>query len=132
MTWRATRRSIVKMPAPSGQSWEPEERSVELEGLTMRAERTGDLAVITVAGELNMTNANALDQELERAEGAGVARIVLDLRGLDFVDSTGVRVLYEASTRSGGTDRLRVIRPSAKVQRVLDTYGLGELFPFVD
>jgi anti-sigma B factor antagonist len=120
------------MPAPSGQSWEPEERSVELEGLTMRAERTGDLAVITVAGELNMTNANALDQELERAEGAGVARIVLDLRGLDFVDSTGVRVLYEASTRSGGTDRLRVIRPSAKVQRVLDTYGLGELFPFVD
>jgi anti-sigma B factor antagonist len=120
------------MPALSGRSWEPEERSIEVEGLTLHSERTGDLAVITVAGELTMTNGSALDQELQHAETGGVARIVLDLRGLDFVDSTGVRVLYEASSRSGGSDRLRVIRPSAKVQRVLDTHGLGELFPFVD
>jgi anti-anti-sigma factor len=120
------------MPGDPGRSWETHERSVEIEGLTIHSERTGDLAVVTVAGELSMTNAHALDQELERAETAGVARIVLDLRGLGFIDSTGVRVLYEASTRSGVSDRLRMIRPSEKVQRVLDTHGLGELLPFVD
>ena len=110
-----------------------DERAIEVAGLAIRSERTDDLAVVTVSGDLSLANADALDQELRRLEAAGVAEIVLDLRKLDFIDSAGARVLYFAYTRSRGSgDRLRMIRGPAPVQRVIGGLGLGNLLPFVD
>src|SRR2546423_508937 len=110
-----------------------DERSIELAGLALRIERTEALAVVTLAGELSIANADALEQEVRRLETAGVPGIVLDLRHLDFIDSAGVRALYKAHTRARDTQgRLRMIRGPAPVQRVIDSLGLGDIFPFAD
>ena len=110
-----------------------DERSIEVAGLRIRSERTDDLAVVTVSGELGIANADALDQELRRVEAAGVAEILLDLRNLDLIDSAGIRILYFASVRSRDAgDRLRMIRGPAQVQRAIAALGLGEIFPFID
>jgi anti-anti-sigma factor len=110
-----------------------DELSVEVRDLAILSERTSDLAVITVGGDLGITTANRLEDELQRAEATGVGEILLDLRNLDFIDTTGVRVLIAASRRSrDGGDRLRIIRGSAPIQRVLASHGQAELLPFVD
>jgi anti-anti-sigma factor len=115
---------------------EPEmtdERPIEVAGLAIHSERTDDLAVVSASGELGIANRDALDQELRRLEEAGVAEIVLDLRDLDFIDSTGVRILYEAYIRNRASgDRLRMIRGRESVQRVITRLGLGQVLPFVD
>ena len=110
-----------------------DERSAEVGDLAILSEQTGDLAVITVSGDLGITTAHTLEQELQRAEATGVAEILLDLRSLDFIDTTGVRVLIAASRRSrDGGERLRIIRGSAPIQRVFASHGQAELLPFVD
>jgi anti-sigma B factor antagonist len=111
----------------------PDERFIEVENLAIRSERTGDLAVVAVSGDLSIPNADALDQEIQRLEAAGVGEILLDLRKLDFIDSTGVRVLYTVYLRLGATrDRLRMIPGPDQVQRVFGILGLAEILPFVD
>ena len=110
-----------------------EERSIEVSGLAIRSERTDGLAMVAVSGDLSIANADALDQELQREHEAGASEIMLDLSNLDFIDTTGVRMLYVAYTRARESgDRFRMIRGPAPVQRVLDSHGLGNLFPFID
>ena len=80
---------------------------------------------IELAGELDTSNADAVDQELELAEKAKVGRIVLDLNRLTFIDSTGLRVLLVAKRRSekdGG--RLRVRAGGEQVRRMMALTGI--------
>jgi anti-anti-sigma factor len=62
-----------------------------------------------------------------------VRRILLDLSELQFMDSTGIRLLIAADARSrADSDRLRLTRPPAKVFRVLCIAGVDEILPFAD
>jgi anti-anti-sigma factor len=109
-----------------------DERSIKVAGLAIHCERTDDLAVITLSGDLSLANADAFQQQLQRIEAAGVAEIVVDLRNLDFIDSTGVRTMYSASIRLREGDRLRIIPGPAQVQRAFATSGVARVFPFID
>ena len=68
--------------------------------LTVRSDREGAVHTIQVEGELDLATAERLERELTRAEATDVLSIVLDLSGLTFIDSTGVRLLLLAHARS--------------------------------
>jgi anti-sigma B factor antagonist len=91
-------------------------------------------AVIALAGELDLSGAPALDEEITRlAAEDGVRRIVLDLRGLQFLDSSGLRVVALAARRLEAAGRaLTLVRGSETVQRVFEITGMGERLDFVD
>jgi anti-sigma B factor antagonist len=81
---------------------------------------------LTLRGELDLGSAARLEQALREADGA----VLLDLRGLTFMDSTGVRVLLEAAERGG---RLRILAPAGGDARVtIEETGIAPLLPLID
>lgn len=98
----------------------------------VRARRAGETTVLDFRGDLDLVHAPAAGRALEDAQTAG-ATVVLDLRGLRFMDSSGLRVVLEAhrrAARDGG--RLLVAPGDSVVRRVFDLSGVGELVELVD
>jgi anti-sigma B factor antagonist len=101
--------------------------------LTISSDRDGVVHTICLVGELDLATADAVDRELERVQATDAASIVVDLSGLTFMDSTGVRLLVSADARSQHDGaRLALLRGSAAVQRVLQLSGVESLLPFAD
>jgi anti-sigma B factor antagonist len=101
--------------------------------LRMRSVRDGDTHVIRLTGELDLTTADGVEQELRRVELTDAHVIVVDLRALTFIDSMGVRLLFHAGTRSSqGTNRLVLIRGRREVQRIFEICDLVRRLPFAD
>src|SRR4051794_25685431 len=68
--------------------------TIEPAPLTIRSEREPqELYVVELHGELDLSAADRLEAELQRVEETDVKQIVVDLSGLDFIDSSGIRVL---------------------------------------
>jgi anti-sigma B factor antagonist len=94
---------------------------------------TGDVAVISLEGELDVAGAALLEQEIERVTADhGPTKLVLDLSGLEFMDSTGLRlvVLADARAREQGR-RFAVIRGPESVHRVFEITRMSERLEFV-
>jgi anti-anti-sigma factor len=101
--------------------------------LTMRSTRDGDAHVIALAGELDLAGADLFDGELRRVEATDARQIVIDLRDLEFIDSTGVRLIYTADIRSRtDSDRLVIRRGPDRVHRLFVMTDLADRLPFVD
>jgi anti-anti-sigma factor len=83
------------------------------------AEVAGDHAMVLVAGEVDMSTAEAMYQAATRD---GARRVSLDLRAVSFFDSAAIHALIRLTERY--PDTLTVI-PSRQVRRVLDISGLG-------
>jgi anti-sigma B factor antagonist len=90
--------------------------------------------VIAVEGELDLSVADRIEEELAKAERREAEAIVLDLSEVTFIDSTGIAVLVAAARRSAeNSDRLRIRRSNAPgVRRMLVLTGLDGRLPFVD
>src|SRR5688500_2337505 len=94
---------------------------------------SGRVAVIALHGELDLAGAAALEQELAQLESAPPDAVVLDLRRVDFMDSSGLRVIAVASRRAeerGG--RLALVPGGDQVMRVFDITRMRERLEFVD
>lgn len=90
-------------------------------------------AVIELEGELDLAGANALEQELATPEAEAARAIVLDLRGVQFMDSSGLRVI--AVTLQDAQDRGRrfaLVPGAAQVMRVFDITRMRERLEFVE
>lgn len=106
---------------------------VELGGLTLTSHSDGDVYSIYLSGELDLATAGAVDDELIRVQATDAGSIVLDLSGVSFIDSTGIRMLFSAAVRSrADSDRLTLRRGSAAVQRALQLSALIDQLPFAD
>ncbi|HEU4348540.1 MAG TPA: STAS domain-containing protein [Actinoplanes sp.] len=85
-----------------------------------------DSVIVTVRGNLDIDSAlvlsTALDQVLDRPR----PRIVVDLSGVEFCDSTGLSAFVVGHTRAGDSGGwVRLAAPSAWVADLLDTVGLA-------
>jgi anti-anti-sigma factor len=101
--------------------------------LRIRSARDGDTHVVALEGELDLVSTPEVEKELRRVEATDADAIVIDLSALEFVDSTGIRLLIEAQQRSRwDAGRLGVKRPPPQVLRVLTLAGIDQLLPFVD
>jgi anti-sigma B factor antagonist len=91
-------------------------------------------AVIALSGELDLSGTPALDEEIERLAAAeGVERVVLDLRKLEFLDSSGLRSVALAQRRLKAAGRQFVlVRGHETVQRVFEITRMDERLRFVD
>src|SRR3954462_10486704 len=86
--------------------------------------------LLTLRGELDLATAAELEQLVNERLDAG-QDVVVDLRGLEFMDSSGIRVLVAAHARAARNDtRLFVVRPAdgTAVAKIVEVSGLdGEL-----
>ena len=95
--------------------------------------REGASATVRVAGALDLATVSVLDTQLAALRGAGFRRLILDLRGLDFIDSTGLRCIlkYDSLARNNGFS-IELVRGPRAVQRVFELTGTTAHLPFVD
>jgi anti-anti-sigma factor len=70
-----------------------------------------------------MATAPILRENLAPFEGNGVSRIILDLRALTFINSTGLHALLEARSRSVSFDRLLLSGASPVARRLMELTG---------
>jgi anti-anti-sigma factor len=100
-------------------------------GLRIDATREADTYTIRLGGELDLGNAEQLDEALLEAEASDASRIVLDVDELRFIDSTGLRVILRATRRSEQTgDRLRLTRGTGYVADMFRLTALDRTIPF--
>ena len=93
-------------------------------------EARGDELWVLPRGDLDITGAPELEETLRLALASDAASIVVDLRGLDFLDSTGLRALVGARMDEGG-ERVRFVPGNEHVQSILRISGLIDELPFV-
>jgi anti-anti-sigma factor len=89
--------------------------------------------VIAPRGELDMNVVGRLDAAFEEALAAGYRRIVVDLRGLSFMDSTGLHSVLgmQRSTARDGVD-FALVPGGDAVQHVFELTQTVDVLPFVD
>ena len=101
--------------------------------LCIHSERVGRVHVVELIGELDMTTAQAFEDELKRVEATDAAEIVVDLSSLTFISADGLKAFIHAAARSRhGDNRLRIVRGPDDVQRTFETSGLASRLPFAD
>ena len=99
----------------------------------IRIVQSGPATHIHPAGELDIATTPALEQAIVAATTERGAALVLDLRELTFMDSTGLRTLAQTNARAEQDGfSLSIVRGPRQIERVLDISGLGSLLPLVD
>lgn len=84
------------------------------------AERPDGTPVLTVTGEIDMSNASTLDEALASSTGNG--RLLVDMRAVEYLDSAGLTVLFSHA------ERIRLVA-NPLLAPVLTISGLTELTP---
>ncbi len=89
--------------------------------------------VLVLGGELDLASSPRLEQALEQAATSDCDVVVLDLRELEFMDSTGLSVLVRAGQRAETAGlRFGLVRGGAQVQRLLNLTGMDERMTIAD
>jgi anti-sigma B factor antagonist len=100
--------------------------------LTIRSERRDGTHLVEASGEVDLAVKDLLDEEMQRAEATDAPTILLDLKGLEFIDCTGIRLLLRIRARSlSDGDRLRIRRTPRHVHRLIRLAGVEEMLPLV-
>jgi anti-sigma B factor antagonist len=84
--------------------------------------------VVRLGGELDLYNADEVRAALGDAIAQAPQRIVVDMREVEFVDSTALGVLVEARSKLGGVT-LALAAPQADARRALAVSGLDRHLP---
>ena len=99
-------------------------------GLAVRRENR--TAVLIPTGELDLSSAPELEAELERAWQSQVEAVIVDLRAVSFMDSTGLRVILNANQTARAKDvQLAIVDGSDQVRKLFDLTGVSETLTVV-
>jgi anti-sigma B factor antagonist len=110
-----------------------EQRDIADGTLVVRTEKDGETHVVSFAGELDLANAGTAESALERSLAESSSRVVVDMRELEFIDSTGIALLVAAIGHDGDEGRVSFIPSVAPaVTRVLELTGLAERLPLAE
>lgn len=94
---------------------------------------SGRAITLTIHGELDLLSAPVLEQALGEVKALEVDLIILDLRELAFMDSTGLHLLVQAQQHAHDSGRsFALVRGGEQVQRLLDVTGVGDALTIVD
>jgi anti-sigma B factor antagonist len=97
--------------------------------LTVTTATDNGVATLTIAGELDPSSAPTLDEAVGSAlDTGGVDRVMLDLAGVEFIDSSGLTVLIRAHERGEvATIPIKITNPSPHCLRLLTLTKLDHL-----
>ncbi|MDQ6805258.1 MAG: STAS domain-containing protein [Actinomycetota bacterium] len=92
-----------------------------------------DEYVIELAGELDLSGITRVSEAFASALETNARAIVLDLSGLEFLDSTGVHAILKADRLASEQERrLVIVRGPRQVQRIFEISGVAERLAFGD
>ncbi|WP_405988883.1 STAS domain-containing protein [Streptomyces sp. NBC_00986] len=109
---------------------EADERDSPAANSCARTRSGGPFTVVEVSGEIDMATAGFVVEHLDAATSVDEPDVLVDLRPVEFLDCSGLRVLCRAERRArerGG--RLRVVSDGPRIDRLLRASGLLGRFP---
>lgn len=90
-----------------------------------------DHVVVAPRGELDMATVGAVEQELRRLHGSGFRRIILDLGGLTFMDSSGLHLVIRWTAEASKNGFEFELEPGPRaVQRIFELAAVTDELPF--
>ena len=113
-------------------------RFAESESATLRAPAVSGVdlvagaAVVRLAGELDLHNADEVRRALSEQVERGVDRLVVDMEAVTFVDSTALGVLVETRAKLGRDTAFVLAAPAPEARRALRISGLDRHLTVVD
>ena len=113
----------------------PSEQGEMADGtLVVRTAKNGDVQLISLCGELDLANAGTAEAAISASLTNGETPVVIDMRELEFIDSTGIALLVTAlsSSKEGGPEVSFILSSSPAVTRVLELTGLAERLPLAE
>jgi anti-anti-sigma factor len=102
---------------------------VDLQPFRLSTRPDGERVLVEARGELDLGTAPTVDREVHELRARGVHSIVLDLRALTFIDSSGLRLLLrlDAQARADGV-AFSIIAGDGPVRRLLELTSLTDDF----
>ena len=92
-----------------------------------------DAVRVSPVGDVDLATVGRLRERLDEAMAAGSGRVILDLRGATFVDSSTLHLAVDAFDRAVRTGiEFAIVAGPPVVQRTFDVAGLSDRLPFVD
>ncbi|HWF51390.1 MAG TPA: STAS domain-containing protein [Solirubrobacteraceae bacterium] len=96
----------------------------------VRMVRTDHATVVVVGGELDLVSSVELEEALEKLDRPDHGSVVLDLREVEFMDSSGLAVVVRAHQRAHSAGiTFGVVTESPQVRRLLTLTGVDERMP---
>ena len=94
--------------------------------------RADGALIVSPHGEIDLATVDDVRRVIER-EHDGSATLLVDLRGVEFLDTSGLRLVVEQNNRArDGGYTMQIVRGPAPVQRVFEIAGLEPKLPFTD
>ena len=107
-------------------------RRIDAKHLTIEVGPEAETCLVRLVGELDMATVPAVEREVDRLLSGGLETVVVDLGGLDFIDSTGLVCLVKAARRSAENGaHLRILRGDEQTTRLMRLTGLDEVLPLI-
>ena len=94
--------------------------------MTIDIKRKEDITVIELAGRLDTTTAPALDKTVNE-DIKDTKNLILDLKGLEYISSAGLRVLLGAQKKMQKIGAMKVINVREEVMEVLEMTGFADI-----
>lgn len=107
----------------------------EAEGVVLSTflKEIGGVAVIELRGEIDLSTSPSFKEKVYETIESGKKDVVIDLNGLEFMDSTGLGVLVAAlkkTSMEGGS--IRLVCAKRNIMKVFTITGLDKVFPIYD
>ncbi len=101
--------------------------------LTLSTREEGGRTVVEVGGEIDVYTAPKLREQLVDLVAQGQYHLVVDMQGVDFLDSTGLGVLVGGLKRVRAHDgSLRLVCSQERILKIFRITGLTKVFPIHD
>lgn len=98
--------------------------------LTVTSRQEGEQTVICVDGEIDVYTAPSLRERLNELVATGHYKLIVDMTGVEFLDSTGLGVLVGGLKRVRSHEgSLRLVCDTEKILKVFRITGLTKVFP---
>ena len=94
--------------------------------MTIEIKRNAEETTLEIVGRLDTTTAPALDKTIN-ADIADTKDLILDLRGLEYISSAGLRVLLAAQKKMQKIGSMKVINVREEVMEVFEMTGFADI-----
>ena len=92
---------------------------------SVEIDHIGTTHIVTVRGEIDIVSAPEFEEKLSTVGST----VVVDLRSLDFMDSSGLAVLLRRKQMMEGSSDLRLVIKPGIIERLFEIAGLDRVFP---
>ena len=100
--------------------------------MEVRTEQSGSISIVAVEGDVDLNSSRSLQMHLRESLGSVPDKLIVDLSGVPYMDSSGVATLVEAMQLSRKKDtRLVLCAMSEKVQSIFEIARLYKVFTIV-